>query len=108
MTPERAKELLPIIRAYSEGATIEIRAVDTNNPWRSYPYKRLAWLDDVEYRIKPKTPEYRLYQYDTGLIVCAQRNAKSENTVPYIMQGYDAGIRGKWITDWLPIPNQPE
>lgn len=52
MTPDQAKHLLPIIKAYSEGKTIQIQSVDDKLIWTD-----LAWphfVGDVKrYRIKP-------------------------------------------------------
>ena len=49
MTPERAKELLPIIQAFSEGKMVQTNRLggwrDTSNP---------AFQDDCVYRLKPE------------------------------------------------------
>lgn len=61
MTPERAKELLPIITAFAEGKRIEWRnTTDHNNQtWREC--SNPDWYDDIHYRIAPEPapPKYR-------------------------------------------------
>lgn len=60
MNRQQAKELLPIIQAFSEGKTIESRCIkgdtslwsDDNNP---------DFDEDFEYRIKPE-PKYRPFK----------------------------------------------
>lgn len=58
MTPEQAKDLLPIIKAYSKGKQIQIYCagnwVSINNP---------SFVEDVLYRIKPDpiVVKYRRY-----------------------------------------------
>lgn len=61
MTREEAKELLPLIQAFSEGKTIQSRCItgetslwwDDNNP--------TFWVDGFDYRIKPE-PKYRPFK----------------------------------------------
>ncbi len=52
MTPQKAKELLPIIQAFAEGKKIQIRAHRGNEDWKDISDTRF-W-DDEEYRIKPE------------------------------------------------------
>lgn len=53
MTTERAKELLPIITAFANGAEIEFRLKDrVYSIWQSTTNPH--WEDDAEYRIKPE------------------------------------------------------
>jgi len=60
MTPERARELLPIIQAYAEGKTIQHKAcgewVDSWKPDWSFP----------EYRIKPEPKVIYVNEYEEG------------------------------------------
>ena len=54
MTRERAKELLPLITAFAEGAEIQCRRQGTDNQWFTcHP----AWVEDQEYRVKPELME---------------------------------------------------
>jgi len=53
MTRERAKELWPVIQAYSKGEVVEAHP-DGEDYW--YPCICPSWLDDHHYRIKPWTP----------------------------------------------------
>jgi len=64
MTPERAKELLPIIQAYAEGKTIQYRA-NINVGWRDAGGPRLD--DDFEYRIKPESKVIYVNEYANGI-----------------------------------------
>ena len=108
MTPEQAKELLPIIKAYSEGKTIQYKNDDTGNKW--VDGKDFAFSYDPEhYRIKPDTIKYRSYILCSNgtFIVCgivANENkslAQQEETVESI-----AGFI-RWIDkDWVEIECQ--
>lgn len=62
MTREQAKELLPLIKAFAEGKTIE--ELDPNGIWKEA--KNPIFTDSliyscVEYRIKPE-PKYRPFE----------------------------------------------
>ena len=52
MTPERAKELLPIIEAFSKGDKIQFLQDKEKNFWQNTSTPN--WMDDVQYRIKPQ------------------------------------------------------
>ncbi len=57
MNRNQAKELLPIIKAFSEGKVIESRCVKGDKSlW--YDDEEPSFDDDFEYRIKPE-PKYR-------------------------------------------------
>ena len=57
MTREEAKELLPIIKAFAEGKTIECK-----NLFGSWTEAKCpSWSNNFEYRIKPK-PKYRPFK----------------------------------------------
>ena len=59
MKRQQAKELLPIIKAYAEGKTIQVKGPD--NRWYDYGSKdcKLKFDSDTQaYRIKPKS-KYR-------------------------------------------------
>lgn len=58
MTREEAKELLPIIKAYAEGKTIQI--FDDRNEWNDLN-KPTFDGDPSSYRIKPE-PKYRPFK----------------------------------------------
>lgn len=108
MTPERAKELLPIITAFANGETIEMRKRGTS-VWHVYPSIGFDSLS-VEYRIKPKVPEYRLFCYFDGTIIAAHRNTGIPREAADVIfkEARVANRDGRWLTDWLPIPNYPE
>lgn len=60
MTREEAKKLLPIIKAYAEGKTIESRCIKGDTSlW--YDDKDPNFDDDFEYRIKPEQ-KYRPFK----------------------------------------------
>jgi len=53
MTPERAKELLPIIQAYAEGKQIQWKDTDDNVAFKDVN-EDVIWFDDYDYRVKPE------------------------------------------------------
>ena len=67
MTKEEAKVLLPIIKTFSEGKTIECRTRvrELNKGWKYSTIwketKELKFQDTYEYRIKPE-PKYRPFK----------------------------------------------
>ena len=64
MNRQQAKELLPIIQAYAEGKTIQVKASD--NLWYEYNgnNNKLKFDSDPQnYRIKPE-PKYRPFKTD--------------------------------------------
>lgn len=58
MTKEQAKELLPIITAFAEGKTIEVK--DDDGKWTEIPYPVFRNIPE-KYRIKPE-PECRPFK----------------------------------------------
>ena len=62
MTPERAKELLPVIQAFSEGKEIECRIINSNNKWTVNVAP--TWHPQIEYRIAPEKKWYRVALFD--------------------------------------------
>lgn len=60
MDRERMKELLPVMRAYAEGATLQCRGKPSGRfdpPWNDLrPHEEPGWLKGLEYRVKPKEP----------------------------------------------------
>lgn len=62
MNRERAKELLPIIKAFAEGKKIEMALFDDDgaiSEWSDVHFPK--WLDNHIYRIKPE-PKYRPFK----------------------------------------------
>lgn len=55
MTPERAKELLPIIQAFAEGKEIQTTSNSARPGWCDV--KDPCFRDNMEYRIKPTKKE---------------------------------------------------
>lgn len=56
MNRDRARELLPIIQAYADGKTIEVRESSSNWITSNVP----GFQNYAEYRIKPEAREYTL------------------------------------------------
>lgn len=54
MTPQRAKELLPVITAFANGETIECSASNWKSKEEIGPEGTANFHDNVQYRIKPK------------------------------------------------------
>lgn len=61
MTREQAKELLPIIQAFTDGKTIQIRKHGEERYYDSTNNNLNFVLDHYEYRIKPE-PKYRPFK----------------------------------------------
>lgn len=57
MTRNKVKELLPIMQAFAEGKTIEVRVIGTDN-WIETDEIYGGRNNDYDYRVKP-TPKYR-------------------------------------------------
>lgn len=106
MTPERAKELLPIITAFANGETIQMQKSD--GVWATH--HEYSWPAGVNYRVKPKVPEYRLFCYFDGTIIAAHRNTGIPGEAADVLfrEARVADRTGRWLTDWLSIPNYPE
>ena len=60
MTKEEAKELLPIIQAWAEGKTIQVR-INNDSSWTDLLDTKLEISNLYEYRIKPE-PKYRPFK----------------------------------------------
>ena len=75
MTPERAKELLPVITAFAEGKTIQFKSKQSN-----------VWTDSIEnisfdnssaiYRVKPEKVKKDAY------LIVSRRNGVSSFVFP--------------------------
>lgn len=63
MTRERCQELLPAMRAFAEGKTIESR--DGCNKWELITHGA-NWLDGIEYRVKPEPREFWIVRSSCG------------------------------------------
>ncbi len=61
MTREEAKNLLPIIQAFSEGKTIQSRCITGETPLWWDDNNPTFEIDDFDYRIKPE-PKYRSFR----------------------------------------------
>lgn len=61
MTRKEAKELLPIIRAFSEGKVIQTSI--KGKPWKDLD-ENIAFYTSDKYRIKPE-PKYRPFKNST-------------------------------------------
>lgn len=59
MTREEARELLPIIQAFSEGRIIEFSSItDVSKAWREVTDFPIGMIKNFKFRIKPE-PKYR-------------------------------------------------
>ena len=54
MTRDEAKKLLPILQAYADGETIQVKRMDE---WADIEQPTFAGFDPFYYRIKPKKEE---------------------------------------------------
>ena len=96
MTPERAKELLPVIQAYAEGKTIQYRTnpnilfMDLNgNP---------SFDGSGEYRIKPQAIKYRLclWRSTTGKIHVIAANREEDVSLYPAQSPFIRWIHDDW------------
>ena len=60
MTREEAKQLLPIIQAFAEGKTIQVR-INNDSSWTDLLDTKLEICNLYEYRIQPE-PKYRPFK----------------------------------------------
>lgn len=90
MTPERAKELLPIIQAYSEGKRIECRT--SYCEWTQI--KDPQFGDHSEYRIAKEKKWYRVAQMKDYVANAADNGI---NNKEYTLKQHPDFIR--WLTD---------
>jgi len=56
MNRERCKELLPIIQAFAEGKTIQVKQGPHDDVWHEIDISPV-WYDGCEYRIAPEPME---------------------------------------------------
>ncbi len=76
MDRERAKELLPVITAFSEGSDVQWRRSE-DSPWQTYAGEdsSVTFASGGEYRIKPEPFECWVNVYNDGCI-CAHSTKK--------------------------------
>ena len=81
MDRKRAKELLPIIQAYADGAEIEyLRLQCGDKPWESlgdnwFLHRFSDDGENFEYRIKPKAREFHIFEGSSGWCVVPKNAA---------------------------------
>jgi hypothetical protein len=68
MTPERAKELLPVFAAFSEGKKIQCRPKNNVNWWTVYPPHVFNFEDGTEYRVEPEPQEAWINIYPNNVL----------------------------------------
>ena len=90
-----------LIKAWADGAEIQFRLEDSSGQaedWETFsPGEAPSWLDDCEYRIKPKTIKYR------NALVSGISGSK-----PYVLaidEGADLTCftHVKWLGDWQEV-----
>src|SRR5690348_337155 len=65
MTPERTKELLPIMTAFAEGKKIRLkRKNDPSDPW--VICTNPTWADNFDYEIAPEPKEFWVVRDESG------------------------------------------
>ena len=78
MTREEVKEMLPVLKAFAEGKTIESRCIKGDKSlW--YDDEDPSFDDDLEYRIKPE-PTYRPFK---DVEECWQEIRKHDTFIKY-------------------------
>ena len=68
MTREEAKELLPIIQAFANGAQIQVDDADYGNRWRDTECP--SFDTDFEYRVKPKCRPFKSADECWDVMLC--------------------------------------
>ena len=83
MDRARARELVPIIKAYGDGEDIQFRLRGDQDNWSDLPDDPLLILtfpcEDYEYRIKPKPREWMLAK--SGKEYCVTEGGRSPGKV---------------------------
>lgn len=102
MTPEQAKYLLPIIKAFSEGKTIQVQSEYDPSVW--YDLVNPSFTSDMAYRIKPDpiVVKYRrfIWRAATQKYYVATAYFDVYNTNVKSIEGASSFVR--WIdTDWV-------
>ena len=96
MTPEQAKEILPLIIAFSEGKEIQYNLPGDGLGWQTATDLSFNF-GYLNYRIKPELVQYRYkrYIYSNCLFVCTSPSIEG-----YLRESYDSECI-KWIdTEW--------
>jgi len=103
----------PLLKAVAEGGTLQ--CYHPISGWVDFSHSAALRFENPNkpehWRIKPKQPEYRLFEYNNGWVSVAQRNCEKQNTSSFGLSSYDSHVKngiGKWLTPWLPLPNQGE
>jgi hypothetical protein len=97
MTPERAKELLPIIQAFAAGKTVQYRHQDSfDSEWRTVDNP--TWSNGHIYRIKPETRKFRVCLLRDPIRARAWLVNSTDLDVNKV-ESYPNFIR--WLTDWV-------
>ena len=108
-----ASWVAPLLQAVADGGTLQYR-FGVSSPWKDWDRGNINFDCDYGkegYRIKPVVPQFRLFlNINEGAIVTAQRDmpGRRGDTSNYDLEAYTHHIqcgRGKWLTDWQPIPN---
>lgn len=97
MTPERAKELLPVITAFAEGKPIRARLKDCDN-WARVNYPE--WINEYDYEVAPQPVE------GWGLI-----RGNDPTTLSCLPTRDDAvsrawGVKGARVIHWREVINE--
>lgn len=112
MTPQRAKELAPIIAAYGEGKTIQYRQ-DSRFQWNDYPndnpHSSPTFTASGEYRIKPE-PTWRPWKLEEipagAMVTCAHATVANQDGRDFLIIGavIPTGIAVPMLktTRWFP------
>jgi hypothetical protein len=101
MTPQQAKELLPILTAFAEGKQIQCRNI-SNTDWLNLDYDPVFCLSPNQYRIKPDTIilKYRRYIWKDheGFYVASISQNLGEYAKIEKMSCFVRWIDNDWVT----------
>ena len=108
MTPAEAKELLPIITAFSEGITVQFKKT-VNDPWNDAAELHFLY-GPGHYRIKPKTIKYRSYIlcfggefYIRGIVAKENKSLAQQEEKIESLAGFIQWIDKDWVEVECPI-----
>ena len=76
MNRERMKQLLPIMKAFAEGAVIECRIEGSGSRWSETVSP--TWRYDTEYRVKPAPPSVMWVIYNKDGSSCFYLDAEDK------------------------------
>ena len=98
MTRDQVNKLLPIIKAFGEGKTIQYKSPNSDWLTADKESEGLAFHNGFEYRIKPEPREFWLIKWKDGGI-SAYNNLQYDTSRPISHINFDEQIHVKEVLD---------